>query len=304
MRVFCPKCRTEHDVPEDLVGTRVRCGNTDCQQTFTVPPTGKKSTGARTSGVPSPGRGDHASQVTVDSLGSAKSSALGPPTFSNGNPAASPSSHPVSFAPPDQGRTTGDARTMTVHQPTASIGTLQSRTADDLSRDTHELVRVPRRPAMLVWIVFLWGINGLASIAVGTILSYVATFVGGVERASRDLFGAHDVSVLAAEMLALFALLAFHFGLLMEVTCYGLWTFRRWALSLAKTVAGITAALSVIGVVVALITRQAIVVSLAGLFVNCGIWFYFVGSSNFSRRMQQLFARVRQAEGQAWDGYE
>ena len=55
MRVFCPHCRTEHDVQEDLAGTRLRCANSVCQQLFTVPSALRKGAGARSSTPSSPG---------------------------------------------------------------------------------------------------------------------------------------------------------------------------------------------------------------------------------------------------------
>jgi uncharacterized membrane protein (DUF2068 family) len=96
----------------------------------------------------------------------------------------------------------------------------------------------------------------------------------------------------------------FHVGLLTEMACYGLWTFRRWGLSLARILAVVYAVGSLIGLVVALVMRAGIVASLAGLVINAGIVVYLYGRSNLSERLQQVFSRVRQVDGQTWEGYE
>jgi hypothetical protein len=56
--------------------------------------------------------------------------------------------------------------------------------------------------------------------------------------------------------------------------------------------------------VVALVMRAGIVASLAGLVINAGIVVYLYGRSNLSERLQQVFSRVRQVDGQTWEGYE
>lgn len=82
MRVFCPHCRTEHEIPDNLAGTRVRCANPACQKPFAAPATAKKSTGARTSAPSWPGVSDHPSQTPSDSGAAAKPAAAVPPPLS------------------------------------------------------------------------------------------------------------------------------------------------------------------------------------------------------------------------------
>jgi hypothetical protein len=55
MRVFCPRCKTDLVVPDNLAGTQVRCGNLACQHTFTLPTAVKNAAaGASRSMPPSP----------------------------------------------------------------------------------------------------------------------------------------------------------------------------------------------------------------------------------------------------------
>jgi predicted Zn finger-like uncharacterized protein len=83
MRIFCPQCKTELNVSDNLAGTRVRCGNAACQHTFSIPTTVKKAGGVRGSQSPLPGRSDHGTQATSQPDGSAKSSPAGPPPLSS-----------------------------------------------------------------------------------------------------------------------------------------------------------------------------------------------------------------------------
>jgi hypothetical protein len=168
--------------------------------------------------------------------------------------------------------------------------------------EPSEPVGVPRKPAGLVWIVFYWVIAGLAGIVAGLMLSFGASFLGGM---SEGAFGSRrpEGSAIAAEVMALGGLLLFHYGLLVELACYGLWTFRRWGLSLAKILAVLQAIGCLIGLVAALVMRVGIVANLVGLLISVGIVVYLFGSSNLSDRLQQVFSRVRQVEGQTWEGY-
>ncbi len=104
--------------------------------------------------------------------------------------------------------------------------------------------------------------------------------------------------------MGLVGLLVFHYGLLLELACYGLWTYRRWGLSLAKILAMLQLIGSLIGLVASLVMRVGIVSALTSLVISVGIVVYLYGSSNLSERVQQVFSRVRQGEGRTWEGYQ
>ena len=61
-----------------------------------------------------------------------------------------------------------------------------------------------------------------------------------------------DEAAIATELMGLVGLLWFHYGLLLELACYGLWTYRRWGPSLAKIMAVVNVIGSLIGLVAAL----------------------------------------------------
>ena len=163
-----------------------------------------------------------------------------------------------------------------------------------------------KRPAGLVWIVFYWGICGVLGIFGGLMVTYGASFIGGMSQSFEGAFHSRrsDEAAIAVELMGLGGLLAFHYSLLLELACYGLWTFRRWGLSLAKILAVVQLIGGLIGLVAALVMRTGIVVTLAGLAISVGIVIYLFGSSNLSERLQQVFSRVRRADGRTWEGYE
>ncbi len=163
-----------------------------------------------------------------------------------------------------------------------------------------------KRPVGLVWIVFYWAICGVAGIIGGLMLTYGTSFLGGVSQGFEDTFHSRrpESAVLATEMMGLGGLLLFHYALLLELACYGLWTFRRWGLSLAKILAVLQLIGGLIGLVAALVMRVGIVGALAGFAISIGIVVYLFGSSNLSERLQQVFSRVRQVDGRTWEGYE
>lgn len=82
MRVFCPKCRTEHEVSDDLAGSRVRCANPECRQTFTIPTNAGKGAGTRRLAPSFPENRENADGATPDSGSSSKSAPLSPPPLS------------------------------------------------------------------------------------------------------------------------------------------------------------------------------------------------------------------------------
>ena len=98
-------------------------------------------------------------------------------------------------------------------------------------------------------------------------------------------------------------LLLLHYGLLLMVACYGLWTFRRWGLSLARGLAIASLALNVIVLIITMVTRAGIVAGVAGLVVSAGILVYLYGSANLRDRLQRYLRGGRLQRGE-WQTFE
>ena len=165
---------------------------------------------------------------------------------------------------------------------------------------------IPRRPAGLVWIVFYWSLSGVAAMAMGLAATWFAGVMVGAAAAGegRPGFGvASGHGAIVAALVEFLGLLLFHFGLLILVTCYGLWTFRKWALCLAKVLAVAFVVLILVGFVGSLISRVGIVSNLVNLGISIAVVVYLYGSSNLSERLQQVFSHVGQVDGQTWERY-
>ena len=169
----------------------------------------------------------------------------------------------------------------------------------------------PKRPFGLVWVVFYWILGGLACLVGGYVLSMMGGALGGaigkagdmLDLDSRDLRELSRAGGLAMALLELIGLLLFHYGLLLIVACYGLWTFRRWGLVLARGLAIASVVLNVIVLIVALVTRAGIVVGMAGLVISAGILVYLYGSANLRDRLQRYLGSGRSRGGE-WGRYE
>jgi len=88
------------------------------------------------------------------------------------------------------------------------------------------------------------------------------------------------------------------------VNCYGLWTYRKWALSVSKVLAVVYVVVSLIGFIASLIGRVGIISSLSNLAISIAILLYFFGSSNVSERLQQVYSRLGHDDGHQWEGYK
>jgi hypothetical protein len=148
-----------------------------------------------------------------------------------------------------------------------------------------------KRPLGLVWVVFYWSVSGVVTIVGGLIL-YIAMstatgFLGAASRSSRafrqlELHEAAGAGLLLFELLGLLGLLLFHYGLLLLVASYGLWTFRRWGITLARVLAIIGVVGCFIELIVAMVTRAGIVVDVVGLVTSALILVYLYGRLNLS----------------------
>ncbi|MEI8372862.1 MAG: hypothetical protein WCJ35_08515 [Planctomycetota bacterium] len=205
----------------------------------------------------------------------------------DGRPPAQSPSNPLDFLQSEDIPSPFDRNKTSRHEPSEPVG-------------------AAKRSAGIVWIVFYYSLGGLVSIVVGLGLYIVASFLGGLSQGIENTlyFRRPEGSFIATELMSLGGLLLFHYGLLLELACYGLWTYRRWGLSLAKILAVLQAISSSIGIVMALVTRTGIVANLVGLVISVGIVVYLFSSLNLSERVQQVFSRVRNVSGQTWQEYE
>jgi hypothetical protein len=287
-KMYCPNCMSSLNVTEKAFGKVVPCPA--CKKLVTVPAGEQQPLpqGHLVDGPPArrdAGYGTYATPEAARPLPAAM-----PPMPGESPPAPSPG-NPLGFLEPGAGS-----------GPAAGPASLPERQGSP-----GTMPDAPRRPAGLVWVVFYLSIAGVLWMIGGFVLTFGGSFLGGIAGAMDD-FGPRRsggaVGSVIAEALGAGGLILFHLGLLTEVACYGLWTFRRWGLSLAKIVADIYALLSLIGLLAAIIMRAGIVSGLVGFAISVGIVVYLYGSSNLSDRVQQVFSRVRQAGDHHWDGYQ
>ena len=140
----------------------------------------------------------------------------------------------------------------------------------------------------LVWVVFFWVIEGVGFLFLGPICTFIGGAKGGAIEITRNIFGSSGLgSALEAVLLELLGVMLFQYGLLLLVACYGLWTFRRWGLSLARGLAIIFVLLNILVLIVTLVNRTGIVTSVAGVFISVGIMVYLYGSANLRDRLQR-----------------
>jgi hypothetical protein len=162
-----------------------------------------------------------------------------------------------------------------------------------------------KRPVGLVWLVFYWLFAGLVLLYSGGICAGVGTFMGGGIGNAPKMFGPSNVGELGGQMLLMefMGVLLFHYGLLLMVACYGLWTFRRWGLSLARGLAIAFVVVNILCFVIALVYRTGIVVSVVGVFISAGIVVYLYGSANLRDHLQR-YIRTNGLRGDAWSQYK
>jgi hypothetical protein len=154
-----------------------------------------------------------------------------------------------------------------------------------------------RRPFGIVWIVFYWTWTAIPLVAIGLGLQFMGSLTAGL----RDAVGSGGGAALGVEVVSLIGLACFHLGLLTLVTCYGLWTYRRWALLIAKVLAVVFVLFGLIGFVAALVMRTGIVTSLANTLISAAIVVYLFGATGLFDRAQRYVAKLRsQTPGPDW----
>lgn len=165
----------------------------------------------------------------------------------------------------------------------------------------------PKRPFGLVWVVIYWIISGAGCMLGGLLYVVMGSVLGGMAAGagdigdifdSRDLRQLTGTARLVSEGVGFLGILIFHYGMLLMVACYGLWTSRRWGLSLARGLAVASVGLNVITVIITLITRVGIVASLVSMVISAGILVYLYGSANLRDRLQRYLRGGRLQGGE------
>ena len=143
---------------------------------------------------------------------------------------------------------------------------------------------IAKRPFGLVWVVFYWIISGAVGMAYGIVLCIMAGLGGSVSselsRGLGSLAREPARGIALFEFVGLLGLLLFHYGLLLLVAGYGLWTNRRWGLVLARPLAIASVVLGAIALTSCIMNRAVIVASAVNLIVSVRILLYLYGHSS------------------------
>jgi hypothetical protein len=162
-----------------------------------------------------------------------------------------------------------------------------------------------KRPVGLVWIVFYWIPSGIAAMVWGLVLQFAGNFAAGVLAGTQGGRQFEQGAAVGAEVLGIIGLLCFHLGLLLLVACYGLWTSRKWGLTMAKVLAAILGVFSLIGFIGALVIRAGIVVSLANTIVAACILVYLFTGTGFSDSARRYIGEIRSRTATpSWEGFD
>ncbi|HUT60061.1 MAG TPA: hypothetical protein VNA25_19620 [Phycisphaerae bacterium] len=160
-----------------------------------------------------------------------------------------------------------------------------------------------KRPFGLVFVVFYWVISGALCLVGGYVLAVMGGALGGALGGARDMFGSSGLrdlgraGALVGALLEFVGLLVFYLGLLTLVACYGLWTFRRWGLSLARGLAVAFVAIYVVALIIGIVIGAQIVTAVVGGGVSVLIMFYLYGSTGLRDRLQRYTRGGRQLQG-------
>jgi len=120
-------------------------------------------------------------------------------------------------------------------------------------------------------------------------------FGGGFGSGFLNAIDSHHAANMAVplEVLQLAGFAFFHVGLLMLVTCYGLWTFRKWGLTLAKVLAVIAALGQLLFFIAAIVKHAGIVESLASMIISAAILVYLFGRAELTDRAKKYVSQLR-----------
>lgn len=266
IRVTCPSCKKSYKAEESVLGMSVKCMG--CGNTFEVQPV------------------HHPNYPETEPKAAATSADPEADRKARREQAADQASSAV-FAEPAVVSSGGGITEVTEDPP------------------KHGATTKPHRPFGLVWIVFYWTIAGLLCLPAAYLLLCMGGIMEGASEFGRSVFGNSGSHATGVEVLIfeLGGLLLFHYGLLLLVSCYGLWTYRRWGLSLARGLAVTSVVLSVGALVICLYTRAGIVGCVLGLALSVWILIYLYGSANLRDRLRQ-YVHSQALEGGQWAQYE
>jgi hypothetical protein len=282
-QVNCPHCKIPLNVSEKAFGRTVPCPA--CGQSMMVPQASPESNSVD---MPLP-----------QFAGATQSTHQGTPP----SPMPLPSQMPP--IPPAGGafdflNGAVDARVSS----TAPLDNAAARLAEEHASAAEVSIAQKRRPALLVWIIFYWLLYGVSLAIAGIALQFSGGIIGGAAAAIRETGMRSDAPRGLAELLGFLGMLSFHIGLVAFVACYGLWSFRAWALPLAKVMAVVFAVLGVLQLVGSLITLQGIVASLTSCAIQFAVLVYFFGPANVAGRLQRYSSRLSRPVDSEWEGYE
>jgi hypothetical protein len=152
--------------------------------------------------------------------------------------------------------------------------------------------RTGKRPLALVFVVFLTLSYGLSLWGASLLWGIMAGIMGGVSGALEDLppslrGSAPSVSRGVCLLVELAAVVTLGLALSHFAGAYGLWTHQRWGVRMARIVYAINAALGLVGFIVAIYLRGAILISGVYLGASVAILLYLSGTGAVARLVGQ-----------------
>jgi hypothetical protein len=278
-KMECPHCKKALNVTEVAFGKTVPCPA--CNGHISVPQPAQSS--SETSRVDAPPPWSGSSQNGHSTPDSARQLPAGMPPVPYEDTPAQPTKDPLEFLSESRDPTASSQDTNGYSaRPSYDVPGVASTNTDD--------ARV-KRPFGIVWIVFYWVFTAITLMILGLTIQFAGSFAAGFQNAldSRGTVG----MTLGVELLSLLGLISFHVGLIMLVTCYGLWTFRKWGLSMAKVLAIMFATLSLFSFVAALVMHTQIVANLSNTVISAAVVVYLFGSATLSEHAQRYIMQIR-----------
>ena len=152
-----------------------------------------------------------------------------------------------------------------------------------------ELAAAPspiKRPCGLVFVVLYWTFGGLIALFFGSLYEIMGSVFGATGRMPEFLdFGGYSrevsaVVALVGALIEFVGIVLFLLGIVTLAACYGLWTFSKWGLSLAKILSVLFAVINGLALVVSIIVRAGIVLSVCALVISVLVAAYLRGGGD------------------------
>jgi hypothetical protein len=298
MQFSCPICGTPLSLTEQHFGRKVRCPG--CPARLRIPngpgavtvveddngPAIPRGETARTSHSPAA----HATSAAAPQTGVAASAPVGMP--------------PVPAAPPHAYQAAATASTP---------GAWGIAPAGTPATVVQTPALAEGRPLGLVWIVFFFCIQGICLIGLSFALVFIGSVVGaafaerggsssghfGIGPRERALLGGSSSPMsdgdraIASLLTDAISLSVFHFGLLLLVAGYGLWTARTWGPMLAAILSALAVLVSLVAMILALVARWGILSSIVAVVIWIGVAVYLGAGSpgRWIRLLQQTVGK-------------